>query len=230
LAHVLLVVLEELGIGVVVGLGLAAAAAAILRRAAAYGWISDSWDVVATPALALACFALAQAIGASGFIACFVGGLLLGGLTPEHKHERLLSAEGAGAALSLMTWLAFGAVVPGKLLDFANPAAILYAVLSLTVIRILPVAICLLGARVTLGETLFIGWFGPRGLASLVFAIMVFDAGLPGNRILMATVAWTVVLSVFAHGITANPLAKRLAARAAPRGANAAPDVSGLAR
>ena len=224
-AHVLLVVIEEIGIGLVVGLGLAAGAALMLRSAAARGWISDTWNVVSTPALAIACFAVAQAIGGSGFIACFVGGLLLGGLMPEHKHERLRSAEGAGEALSLMTWLAFGSIIPGTVLDFAHPAAILYAVLSLTVVRMLPVALSLVGARVKTGETLFIGWFGPRGLASVVFAIMVFDAALPGNQTLMATVAWTVVLSVFAHGITAFPLAHLLAGQAgAARAAGEVPD------
>ena len=121
-AHVLLVVVEEIGIGLVVGLALAAGAAVMLRRAAALGWISDAWNVVSTPALAIACFAVAQAIGGSGFIACFVGGLLLGALMPEHKHERLRSAEGVGEALSLMTWLVFGSIVP-RVLAFSSPAA-----------------------------------------------------------------------------------------------------------
>jgi NhaP-type Na+/H+ or K+/H+ antiporter len=227
IAHVALVVIEEIGIGLVVGLGLAGLATAILRRAEALGWTSDTWNVVSVPALAGASFALAQAIGGSGFIACFAGGLLLGALMPEHKHERLRSAEGVGDALSLMTWLAFGAIVPGRVLDFTHPAAILYAVLSLTVIRMAPVALSLLGARVKIGETLFIGWFGPRGLASVVFAIMVFDEALPGNETVMATVAWTVLISVFVHGITANPLANMLAARAGRD--NAAPDSAGPA-
>jgi NhaP-type Na+/H+ or K+/H+ antiporter len=225
-AHVLLVVAEEISIGLVVGLGLAAGAAAMLRGVAALGWISDTWNIVSAPALAGACFAVAQASGGSGFIACFVGGLLLGALMPERKHERLRGAEGLGEALSLMTWLAFGSIVPGRVLVFASPAAIVYAVLSLTVIRMLPVALSLSGARVTIREALFIGWFGPRGLASIVFAIMVFNAALPGNQTLMATVAWTVVLSVFIHGITANPLARLLATRAGPQAENAVSEIS----
>ena len=211
--HVLLAVVEELGIGLAVGVALAAGGAVLLRRAAAIGWISDTWNVVSAPALAGASFAMAQAIGGSGFIACFVGGLLLGALLPEHKHERLRGAEGLGEALSLMTWLVFGSIVASELLNHANPAFILYAVLSLTVIRMLPVALCLLGARVTIAESLFVGWFGPRGLASIVFAIMVLDAKLPGNIALMATVSWTVVLSVIAHGLTANTFARLLATR-----------------
>jgi sodium/hydrogen antiporter len=218
--RVLLVVIEELGIGLVVGLALAAGGAALLRWASALGWISDTWNVVSAPALAGASFAMAQAIGGSGFIACFAGGLLLGALLPEHKHERLRGAEGLGEALSLMTWLVFGSIVASELLNHANPAFIFYAILSLTVIRMLPVALCLLGARTTIAESLFVGWFGPRGLASVVFAIMVFDAKLPSNMTLMATVAWTVVLSVIAHGLTANSFARLLATRITSVGAN----------
>ena len=216
--HVLLVVVEELGIGLVVGAALAAGGAVLLRRAAALGWISDTWNMVSAPALAGASFALAQAIGGSGFIACFASGLLLGGLLPESKHERLRGAEGLGEALSLMTWLVFGSIVVGQLLNHTDLAVIFYAVLSLTVVRMLPVAFCLLGARVTIAETLFVGWFGPRGLASIVFAIMVFDGKLPGNMTLMATVAWTVVLSVVTHGFTANAFARLLARRTTPVG------------
>jgi len=82
----------------------------------------------------------------------------------------------------------------------------------------LPVALCLLGTQVTIAESLFVGWFGPRGLASIVFAIMVLDAKLPGNTALMATVTWTVVLSVIAHGLTANTFARQLATRTASVG------------
>jgi len=214
--HVLLVVVEELGIGVVVGLVLAAGGVALLRWATALGWLNDTWSLVSIPALAGGCFAMAQAIGGSGFIACFVGGLLLGALLPKHRHERLRGAEGLGEALSLMTWLVFGSIVARQLLNHASLAFILYAVLSLTVVRMLPVALCLLGARVTLAESLLVGWFGPRGLTSIVFAIMVFDAELPGNVTLISTVAWTVVLSIIAHGLTANSFARLLATRTRP--------------
>jgi len=174
-------------LGIDAGLALAAGGAAQLRWAAALGWISDTWSMVSAPALAVASFAMAQAIGGSGIIACFAGGLLVGALLPQHKHERLRG--GLGEALSLMTWLVFGSIVASQLLCHANLAFILYAVLSLTVIRMLPVALCLLGARVTISELLFVGWFGPRGFARIVFAIMVFDATLPGNTALMAMVA-----------------------------------------
>jgi sodium/hydrogen antiporter len=100
---------------------------------------------------------------------------------------------------------------------------VLYAVLSLTVIRMLPVFLCLLGTSIGTAEKLFIGWFGPRGLATIVFAIMVFDAHLPGNNVVLPTVACTVFLSVIAHGMTGNLLTRaltnRVSSRAVPRNA-----------
>ena len=96
-----------------------------------------------------------------------------------------------------------------------TPAVVLYAVLSLTVIRMLPVFLCLLGSPVGSGGMLFIGWFGPRGLASIVFAIMILMPSYREMRLLMVTAACAVVLSVIAHGMTANPLTRALAARSA---------------
>ena len=80
-------------------------------------------------------------------------------------------------------------------------------------IRMLPVFLCLIGTRTTVTDKLFIGWFGPRGLATIVFAILVLDAKLPGNDTIMLAAGWTVLLSVIAHGVTANPLVKRIAMR-----------------
>jgi NhaP-type Na+/H+ or K+/H+ antiporter len=91
--------------------------------------------------------------------------------------------------------------------------ALLYAALSLTVIRILPVFLCLIGTRTSTADKLFIGWFGPRGLATIVFAVLVLDEKLPGNDTIMLAAGWTVLLSVIAHGVTANPLVKRMAGR-----------------
>jgi NhaP-type Na+/H+ or K+/H+ antiporter len=185
----------------------------LLGFAAARGWVSESWRGVPGVALAGACFAVAQAGGGSGFIACFVGGLLLGWLAPRDRHALIAGAEGAGSVLALLTWLIFGAVVVGKAIGLVTPLTVLYAIMSLTIVRMLPVFLCLIGSGMGNTASLFVGWFGPRGLASIVFAIMVFDANLPGNGTLMATVACTVVLSVIAHGLTANPLARAFAAR-----------------
>jgi sodium/hydrogen antiporter len=198
-----LVVLEEVGIGLVVGTFLAIAAVGAIRWIGSSS-ISRTWNNVATPALAIACFTLAQALGGSGFIASFVSGLLFGALQSKQYDEPLQGAESLGEALSLITWLAFGSIVVSQLYNYVRPSFFLYAAISLTVARMLPVFLCLLGTSISLIEALFIGWFGPRGLASIVLAIITFDANLPDNTVLMATVAWTVVISVVAHGMTAN--------------------------
>ncbi|MFO1067946.1 MAG: cation:proton antiporter [Geminicoccaceae bacterium] len=202
---------EALGIGAVVGLGLAWAATQVMRLGAARGWLDDTWRQLPVIALALTSFALAQALGGSGFIACFAGGILAGAMARRHKHEQLLAAEGAGDLLSLLTWVVFGAAVVGQGVGRLTPPIIAYAVLSLTVVRMLPVWLALAGTTLRPAEKLFVGWFGPRGLASVVFAVLVLDADVPGSDTLIATVACTVVLSIVLHGLSAGPLAARLA-------------------
>ncbi len=203
----------EIGIGALVGATLTFLAVHALRLAGQRGWTTETWRQLTVIALALTCFALAQATGGSGFIACFVGGLLAGAMGRRHKHAYLLAAEGAGNLLTLATWVAFGSVVVGQAIGRLSWNVVAYAVLSLTLVRILPVLLALAGSRLTLDARLFVGWFGPRGLASIVFAVIVLDARLPGSDTLTAAVACTVILSILAHGLSANPLATALAGR-----------------
>jgi sodium/hydrogen antiporter len=211
--HVVWVVVEEIGIGVLIGLALTWLTIRMLRFAERQGWISKNWVEIPIVALAAACFAAAQAAGGSGFIACFVGGLLLSGLGEHHKEELLRGAEHMGEALALLTWVVFGGIVVARMIDRVTWPALLYAMLSLTVIRMVPVFLCLIGTRTSTADKLFIGWFGPRGLATIVFAILVLDEKLPGNDTIILAAGWTVLLSVIAHGVTANPLIRRMAAR-----------------
>jgi sodium/hydrogen antiporter len=211
--HVVWVVVEEIGIGVLIGLALTWLTIRMLRFAERQGWISKNWVEIPIVALAAACFAAAQAAGGSGFIACFVGGLLLSGLGERHKEELLRGAEHMGEALALLTWVVFGGIVVARMIDRVTWPALLYAMLSLTVIRMVPVFLCLIGTRTSTADKLFIGWFGPRGLATIVFAILVLDEKLPGNDTIILAAGWTVLLSVIAHGVTANPLIRRMAAR-----------------
>ena len=213
IVHVGRVVVEAIGIGAVIGLALTWLTTRMLRFAERHGWISEHWVEIPIVALAAACFAAAQAAGGSGFIACFVGGLLLSGLRERHKEELLRGAEHMGEALALLTWVVFGAIVVARMIDRVTWPALLYAVLSLTVVRMVPVFLCLIGTRTSTADKLFIGWFGPRGLATIVFAVLVLDAKLPGNDTIMLAAGWTVLLSVIAHGVTANPLVKAIGAR-----------------
>nr|WP_294501245.1 cation:proton antiporter [uncultured Rhodopila sp.] len=204
--HIFLVVSEEIGIGLLTGLVLTAIAVAVLKLAVRRGWSGQHWEHIPVVALAALCFTAAQALGGSGFIACFTGGLLFGFLQGERKQDLLGGATSTGEVLALLTWVAFGGPVLGRLLGQITWQAALYAVLSLTVIRMLPVFLSLAGTGMSTGRKLFIGWFGPRGLASIVFAVIVFDAGLPGRNTLAVTAACTVLLSVIVHGMTANPV------------------------
>lgn len=209
---------EEIGIGAAVGIALVLVTLPAARLAAERGWVTESWRQLPVIALALTCFALAQALGGSGFIASFVSGLLAGATGRRQKHAYLVAAEGAGDLLSLLTWVAFGAAVVGPALALLTWEVALYAVLSLTVVRMLPVYLALAGSGFRPDARLLVGWFGPRGLASIVFAVIVLDARLPGADTLIATVAGTVILSVVAHGLTARPLADAYARRVkAPR-------------
>ncbi len=210
---VLSLMTEEIGIGAAIGVGLAAAGAWAFGQAAARRWTVEPWLGIPVAALAFACFGLTQFAGGSGFIACFTGGLTFGALAKEHKHAVLEGAEGSGEIFSLATWVVFGAAVVLQHPGVTDWRVIVYAVLSLTVIRMLPVFLCVSGLRTGTDGKLFLGWFGPRGLASVVFLVIVLDAKLPGSDILTGAVVATVVLSILAHGLSANPLAAAYGAR-----------------
>jgi NhaP-type Na+/H+ or K+/H+ antiporter len=206
-------VAEEIGIGVAVGAGFTVLGSWLLKMFSDRGWITETWRQLPVPALAVACFAVAQWLGGSGFIAAFAGGLLFGGLTKHHKHTLLLAAEGTGDTLALITWVVFGAAVVGQSVGSFSWEVVLYAVLSLTVVRMLPVFLALTGMKLRTDEKLFMGWFGPRGLASIVFAVIVLNEHLTGGSIIISTVVCTIALSVIAHGLSANLLVAALASR-----------------
>ncbi|WP_223427353.1 cation:proton antiporter [Tateyamaria pelophila] len=202
---------EELGIGAVVGAGLALVGAYVVRLCRGAGWTTQSWLQIPVIALAIGCFATAQALHGSGFIAAFVGGLVFGGLIRTGKHELVRPAEGVSDVFALVTWVIFGVAIVGQALHGFTWEVVVYSVSSLTVVRILPVLLSLIGIALDTPEKLFIGWFGPRGLATCVFAVMVIDSGIPGAETIVSTAVCTIFLSVLAHGISARPFAILLA-------------------
>jgi NhaP-type Na+/H+ or K+/H+ antiporter len=206
-------VAEEIGIGVLVGVGLTFVGALLFKQADKRGWLTQTWLQLPVPSLAVSCFAVAQWLGGSGFIAAFAGGLLFSGIVRKNKHSLLLAAEGTGDTLALITWMTFGAAVIGQAIGFFSWQVILYAVFSLTLIRMLPVFLVLAGTGLRTDEKLFMGWFGPRGLASIVFGVIVLNEHLTGGGTIVITAVCTIVLSVLAHGLSANPLVASLAAR-----------------
>ena len=206
-------VAEEIGIGLAVGFGVTALGIVLLKLADRRDWMTEDWRRLPVVALAFVCFSLAQILGGSGFIAAFTGGLLFGRMEKQQKKALLVSAESAGDTLSLLTWVIFGAGVVGSAIGSFSWNDLLYALLSLTVIRMVPVFVVLAGTDLSPAEKLFMGWFGPRGLASIVFGVIVLNEHLPGGNIMAITVICTVILSVIAHGVSANPLVAALAAR-----------------
>ena len=114
--------------------------------------------------------------------------------------------EEVGGILAGATWVGFGALAVGAMLPHVTWQIVAYAVLSLTVIRMVPVAIALLGTGARLPTVAFMGWFGPRGLASIVFALIALESGIPDQQTLLTTVMLTVLLSVFLHGLSSVPL------------------------
>ena len=121
----------------------------------------------------------------------------------------MLAAEGTGETLALVTWIAFGSAVLGQALGYFSWQVVLYSLLSLTIVRMLPMFISLTGTGESSTSKLFLGWFGPRGLASIVFAIIVLNNNVEGGGLLAMIVVCTVTFSIFAHGLTANWLARR---------------------
>jgi sodium/hydrogen antiporter len=149
-------------------------------------------------------------MGGSGFIAAFVGGAVFGGLRREVGGDISRFLEETGGLLGAVTFVFFGAVMLVPALDDISAAVVVYAVISLTVVRMIPVALGMLGSGARPLTVAFIGWFGPRGLASIVFAvILVTDAELVHESLLVETIFVTVGLSVFLHGLSATPLARR---------------------
>ena len=190
----------------------------LLRRTTALGWVDGTWLQVPVIALSLTCFSVAQWLGGSGFIASFAGGLLFGGLVRKHRKHLLEAAEGTSDTLAMVTWFAFGTILTTQLFQALTWQVLVYAIASLTVIRMIPVALCLTGKRLSWDSLVFMGWFGPRGLASIVFLVMVIAEETPGHATITSVVSWTITLSVIAHGISANPLVAWFGDRVRHRG------------
>jgi NhaP-type Na+/H+ or K+/H+ antiporter len=210
--HAVSIVAEEIGYGILGGVAAGLVAAAVVAIGHRRELISGSWLQVIPIAGAALAYGFAAALGGSGFIAAFLAGAIFGGLVAKESEEASHLNEELGALLGGVTFLIFGAVLLGPTLKHVSWQIALYAGLSLTVVRMLPVAIAMLGSDAKWPTVGFLGWFGPRGLASIVFAVItVQQAHLAGvNTILRATYL-TIGVSVFAHGITAAPLARRYA-------------------
>jgi NhaP-type Na+/H+ or K+/H+ antiporter len=207
--------LRELGGGILTGIVVGLGGAVLISTAARRGWMMTEGPRLAALAVAVAAFAIALAFDANGFIAAFVAGIAFGAILDDSGVDLEQAAElteRGGELLALVVWFLFGATLVPVAFGNLDWRVVLYALASLTIIRMLPVAASLVGSGLDRPTVVFIGWFGPRGLASVVFALLaVEDLGetSPEVRRAVATVALTVLLSVVFHGITAGPGGRR---------------------
>jgi NhaP-type Na+/H+ or K+/H+ antiporter len=210
--HAIAIVAEEIGYGLLGGVAGGVAAVAVVTIGSRRNLISAPWLQVIPIAAAGLAYGVAAALGGSGFIAAFIAGAIFGGLAARESEEASRLNDEIGGLLGGLTFLIFGAVLLGPALKHLSWQIVLYGVLSLTVIRMLPVAIAMVASGARRQTVGFLGWFGPRGLASIVFAVIaVQEAHLAGAETIVRATYFTVGLSVFAHGITASPLARRYA-------------------
>ncbi|GAA3772086.1 cation:proton antiporter [Streptomyces coacervatus] len=197
----------------------------LLQVARAHGWVDGEWRQVLVLAVAAASYDLAVLTDGSGFIAAWVAGFAFGyalrrfpattgsePAEPESGDRTSEFAENLGSLLASLSLMVFGAVLLGPALQHLTWKIVLYAVLSLTVVRMLPVAVSLTGSGLRLPTVAYVGWFGPRGLASVVLALLVVEEHVPGTEAMGRVVAATVALSILLHGVSAVALAGRYGA------------------
>ena len=204
--------LEEIGYGVVGGVAAGLLIAAIVIYAGRRDLIAPQWRQVIPAAGAALAYGIAVGLHGSGFIAAFVGGMVFRAALKRDPEDLNELSEEVGGVLNGVTFVLFGAILLGPALGELTWELVLYAVLSLTLVRMLPVAIAMLGSRARAPTVGFLGWFGPRGLASIVFAVIVVEeSALPHEHLIANAIYVTVGLSVLAHGLSAAPLAGRYA-------------------
>ena len=216
--HLTKAVIELVG-GAGLGIAVGVVGAVLLGLARRHGWSSPSVRPLALLGLALFAYSSSVLAGTNGFIAAFVAGMAFGTLDHHNDEAQLRFTEEAGTLLSLLVWFIFGAVmlVPG--LEGLGWRDAVFALLALTVLRMVPVAIALAGTGLDRATVAFVGWFGPRGLASVVFGLIAVDSLAPSeSKVVLSAVTLTVALSVLLHGVSASPLAARYGAHAARLG------------
>lgn len=215
--HWLATALSEIVIAVVVGALIGVAGAWLLQQTTSRGWTSGGSEQIAILGLALAAYFGSLAAHGNGFIAAFVGGIVFGSVSRNRFSAPTEFTETFSTFLSMVVWGVFGSYLLPKAFGFTTDwRPVIYALLSLTVVRMLPVAIALVGTRLRADTVLLMGWFGPRGLASVVFTLLTFVTFHESGRqvdTVVSVAGWTIFLSVVLHGLSAGPLATWYARR-----------------
>ena len=197
---------EQIGYGTLIGLGIGLAGGWLLGMAERRNWMAERLQQLGLVTLPLLCVMLSEATGASMFIAAFVAGLVVQFGFAEAGERSSEFAENWGQLFNFFVFFLFGVLVARVWMSFSAALA-LYAILSLTVVRMIPVALALAGTGLGRSTVLFMGWFGPRGVASIVLGLVYLEqqVNLPGESKIRLAVMATVLLSIFAHGLSALP-------------------------
>ena len=203
---------EQIGLGTLIGAAVGAGGAWLVERSAERGLTTPLFEQFGVLALAVLAFVLADEAGGNGFIAAFVGGLAAGKVGALAGERIFEFTEEQGQLLSLAVFFMFGTVAIA-FLDAADLGIVLYALLSLTLVRMVPVAVAVRGMGLRPSTVAFMGWFGPRGLASIILALVVVDEEpeLPALGLILAAMTVTVLASVVLHGLSAAPLVRSYA-------------------
>jgi NhaP-type Na+/H+ or K+/H+ antiporter len=208
--------LVDLGVGAVLGAGIGAGGGLLLGSSRRHDWSTSSTRSLGVLVLPIMAYCLVALVGGNSFVACFVAGTAFTATASwvDDEESALDRTEGLSELLGFAVWLTFGLAALPLIRDHIGWRELLFAVLSLTIFRMGPVAISLIGTGMRARTIAFIGWFGPRGLASVVFALLaVEDLEVDDSlRTAIATLAMTVLLSVVLHGLTADLFASRYGA------------------
>jgi NhaP-type Na+/H+ or K+/H+ antiporter len=213
---------KELVIAMAVAAVVGGVGGRLALRARRGGWASTTSLSLGVMALALISYAGGSSIGGNGFVASFLSGLVFALVSRDELQDATEYSETTGVFLSYVVWTLFGALLVGPVLADStwDLSAIVFAVLALTVARMVPVTLALWGTGLPARQVTLIGWFGPRGLASVVFLMhSLHDLHLThdvATEPAVEAVVWTIAISVLAHGLTSGPLIPRLTRRAAP--------------
>jgi len=200
--------LKQLILGPIAGVFVGWFGGVLVDKASRAGWMNETYQRLSSASLAVIAYAAAEAMHGNGFMAAFFSGLALGTRTPAVRERMHEFAEAEGQQLALFMFLMLGLIMIPLTIQYWDVRAWVYAILSLTVIRMLPVALSLMGSKLDWASVSFIGWFGPRGIASILYLLIVVGRiGKTGYEYMLSVVALTVLLSVFLHGISAVPLA-----------------------
>ncbi len=196
---------KQIGFGLLVGAGVGVVSGLLIQYATATRWMNHTFQQLAILAVPLLGFAVAEQVGGNGFIAAFVAGIAIGNVTRRVGYGLFEFVEQEGQLLVLLTFMIFGGAFVVPALGDLTWQIALYAVLSLTVVRMVPVAISMIGMKFQIDTVAFLGWFGPRGLASIVFGLLVLESSVVERGEIFIIVTWTVLLSVVVHGLSARP-------------------------